>query len=95
MYSTFYLTGPLKIAANIYMILLMGNDVLAHTQIKDGHQRMSLPIVFILLLSCRLVVYYQEMQREKTALADKQKQQQDQQQRETTENDDAETKKTK
>jgi len=54
------------------MILLMANDVLAHAQIKEGYQRMSLPIVFILLLSCRLVIYYQEIQRQKAALEEKQ-----------------------
>ncbi|XP_053397021.1 novel acetylcholine receptor chaperone-like [Mercenaria mercenaria] len=66
--------GPLKIAANIVMILINANDVIAHSQIKDGLQRMSLPIVFILLLSCRLLIYYQETQREKKLLEEKQKQ---------------------
>ena len=53
------------------MILLEAQDVLAHTQIKDGFQRMSLPIVFILLLLCRLVICYQENVREKRELKKK------------------------
>ena len=55
---------PLKIGANILMILLMSNDVLAHLQVKDGIERMGLPIVFILLLSCRLLITVQERARE-------------------------------
>ena len=55
---------PLKIGANILMILLMSNDVLAHFQVKDGIERMGLPIVFILLLSCRLLITVQERARE-------------------------------
>ena len=47
------------------MILLMANDVLAHFQVKDGFQRMGLPIVFILLLSCRLLITVQELARER------------------------------
>lgn len=64
-------SGPLKIVANILMILLYANDILAHAQIKDGLQRMSLPIVFILLLSCRLLIYYQELQRAKKELQER------------------------
>ena len=66
--------GPLKVAANILMIFVNANDVLAHSQIKDGLQRMSLPIVFILLLTCRLLIQYQENKREKKLLEEKQKQ---------------------
>ena len=47
------------------MILLNANDVLAHFQVKDGIQRMGLPIVFILLLSCRLLITVQEIARER------------------------------
>ena len=61
----FSFTGPLKIAANVIMILVNANDVLANFQVKDGIQRMGLPIVFILLLSCRLVITAQEFVRER------------------------------
>ncbi|XP_052811442.1 novel acetylcholine receptor chaperone-like [Mya arenaria] len=64
--------GPLKTIANIMMILVMVNDVVAHAQIKHGYQRMSLPIVFILLLSCRLLIYYQEIRREREGKKSKQ-----------------------
>lgn len=64
--------GPLKIAANIVMIFVNLNDIITHAQIKDGTQRMSLPIVFILLLSCRLLIYYQETRREQKELKEKQ-----------------------
>ena len=47
------------------MILVNANDVLAHFQVKDGIQRMGLPIVFILLLSCRLLITVQEIARER------------------------------
>ncbi|KAH3726771.1 hypothetical protein DPMN_052640 [Dreissena polymorpha] len=60
-----FIPGPLKIAANVLMILVNVNDIIANYQIKDGYQRMSLPIVFVLLLTCRLMIYYQELQREK------------------------------
>lgn len=96
------IAGPLKILANIYMILLMGNDVLAHSQIKDGYQRMSLPIVFILLLTCRLVIYYQEVQREKAAQQQQAEKKQQQQQKQESKSEasvdeslDQESKKTK
>ncbi|KAH3730297.1 hypothetical protein DPMN_056280 [Dreissena polymorpha] len=58
-----FIPGPLKIAANVLMILVNVNDIIANYQIKDGYQRMSLPIVFVLLLTCRLMIYYQELQR--------------------------------
>ena len=54
-----------KNVASIYMIVLFINDVISHTQIKNGLERMSLPIVFSLLLTCRLIIYYQELSREK------------------------------
>ena len=53
------------------MIGLMANDVLAHVQIEKGLERMSLPIVFILLLTCRLIIYYQERARERQLLEEK------------------------
>ncbi|KAL4233842.1 DoxX-like [Mactra antiquata] len=76
--------GPLKVLANILMILLYANDILAHAQIKDGLQRMSLPIVFILLLSCRLLIYYQEVQREKKEKLEKEKQSNEAQEKKTS-----------
>ena len=67
------------------MILLMGNDVLAHFQVKDGIERMGLPIVFILLLSCRLLITVQEKAREAAkAKEEKEKQTGEQSMEETT-----------
>jgi len=63
------IVGQLKVAANIVMILVMANDVLAHSQIKDGYQRMSLPLVFILMLTCRLLIYVQDRKRTLAAAA--------------------------
>ena len=90
---------PLKIGANVLMILLMGNDVLAHFQVKDGIERMGLPIVFILLLSCRLLITVQEKAREASkAKEEKEKQTEEQSMEETTTQEDqnktAEEKKT-
>ena len=63
--STLLFSGTFKNVASIYMIVLFINDVISHTQIKNGLERMSLPIVFSLLLTCRLIIYYQELSREK------------------------------
>ncbi|XP_060569626.1 novel acetylcholine receptor chaperone-like, partial [Ruditapes philippinarum] len=88
--------GPLKVAANILMILVNANDVLAHSQIKDGLQRMSLPIVFMLLLTCRLLIQYQENRREKKLLEEKLQKQSESngQEQKTTEETSPEVKKT-
>ena len=55
------------------MILVNANDVLANFQVKDGIQRMGLPIVFILLLSCRLVITAQEFVREREKAKEREK----------------------
>jgi hypothetical protein len=90
------ISGPLKVAANILMILVNANDVLAHSQIKDGLQRMSLPIVFMLLLTCRLLIQYQENRREKKLIEEKLQKQSESngQEQKTTEETSPEMKKT-
>ncbi|KAK3097386.1 hypothetical protein FSP39_009167 [Pinctada imbricata] len=56
--------GPLKEAANILMILLMVNDIYSHYALDDGLEKGSLSIVFLLLLTCRLIIYLQIKSRE-------------------------------
>ncbi|XP_060067724.1 novel acetylcholine receptor chaperone-like [Ylistrum balloti] len=51
--------GPVKDAVNIVMLLMMLLDVYSHWALDEGLDKMSLSIVFLLLLTCRLIVYLQ------------------------------------
>lgn len=56
--------GPLKDAANVVMLFMMMFDVYSHWALNEGLDKMSLSIVFLLLLTCRLIVYLQIKARE-------------------------------
>ncbi|OWF40182.1 transmembrane protein 35A-like [Mizuhopecten yessoensis] len=51
--------GPLKDVVNVVMLLMMLLDVYTHWALDEGLDKMSLSIVFLLLLTCRLIVYLQ------------------------------------
>ncbi|XP_033741342.1 transmembrane protein 35A-like [Pecten maximus] len=51
--------GPVKDAVNVVMLMLMLLDVYSHWALDEGLDKMSLSIVFLLLLTCRLIVYLQ------------------------------------
>lgn len=53
------ITGPLKEAANILMLIISGLDIFTHYSLDEALDRSSLSIVFMLLLTCRLIVYLQ------------------------------------
>ncbi|KAJ8314531.1 hypothetical protein KUTeg_006681 [Tegillarca granosa] len=56
--------GPLKEASNVLLMLLMANDIYAHYALNDGMEKMSLQIVMVLLLTCRLIIHLQIKARE-------------------------------
>ena len=55
----FFITGPLKEAANVLMILLTVNDIYCNWALDNSLDKMSLSIVFFFLLMCRLIIYLQ------------------------------------
>lgn len=57
-------SGPLKEASNVLLMLLMLNDIYAHYALNDGMEKMSLQIVMVLLLTCRLIIHLQIKARE-------------------------------
>ncbi|KAL5009685.1 hypothetical protein ScPMuIL_011990 [Solemya velum] len=65
--------GPLKEAANIALVLLMLQDIYTHYSLDEGMERMSLPIVFVLLLTCRIIVNLQIKSREMDEMVEKSK----------------------
>lgn len=56
--------GPLKEAANVLMILLSCLDIYSHYALDEGLDKMSLSVVFFLLLTCRLIIRLQMKARE-------------------------------
>ncbi|KAK3578443.1 hypothetical protein CHS0354_037420 [Potamilus streckersoni] len=54
-----FIPGPAKDVANVLMILLSCNEVYAHYITDEKQERMSLPLVFVLLLCCRLIITLQ------------------------------------
>ena len=46
------------------MIILMINDIYSHYALDDGLEKGSLSIVFLLLLTCRLIIHLQIRSRE-------------------------------
>lgn len=59
-----YFIGPLKEAANVLMILLSCLDIYSHYAQDEGLDKMSLSVVFFLLLTCRLIIHLQMKARE-------------------------------
>jgi hypothetical protein len=56
-----FLPGPVKEAANIFLLAITLNDIYAHYSLDEGLDKMSPAIVFALLLSCRLVIFLQAL----------------------------------
>lgn len=54
-----FISGPLKGAANVLMILITMNDVYCHYMLDSPLDKMSLSIVFFFLLMCRLIIFLQ------------------------------------
>lgn len=59
-----FIPGPLKEAANVLMILLSCLDIYSHYAQDEGLDKMSLSVVFFLLLTCRLIIHLQMKARE-------------------------------
>ncbi|CAN7981700.1 unnamed protein product [Ixodes pacificus] len=57
--------GRVKQASNCALLVLMLGAVYTHAALKDRFERMAPSIVFVLMLVCRLVVFYQVQSREK------------------------------
>lgn len=57
--------GRVKQVSNFALLLLMLGAVYTHAALKDRFERMAPSIVFVLMLVCRLVVFYQVQSREK------------------------------
>ncbi|XP_061193452.1 novel acetylcholine receptor chaperone-like [Saccostrea echinata] len=59
-----FIPGPLKEAANVLMILIASLDIYSHYALDEGLDKMSLSVVFFLLLMCRLIIHLQMKARE-------------------------------
>ncbi|XP_064610688.1 novel acetylcholine receptor chaperone-like [Liolophura sinensis] len=65
--------GPLKDIANVFLLMVMLNDIYTHYALQEGLDRMTPAIVFLLLLACRLVIHIQVKSRDRRTVFDKQK----------------------
>lgn len=63
--ANFDFSGPLKQLANAILIVCLLGAIYTHWALKEGIDKMTPAIVFTLLLTCRLVVYYQVRARER------------------------------
>ena len=51
--------GPLKTIANVVLLALMGLAIYSHWALEDELKHFTGPLVFALLLTCRLVIHFQ------------------------------------
>ncbi|KAI1303090.1 hypothetical protein HDE_02443 [Halotydeus destructor] len=61
--------GFMKQVANTLLLMLTLNDLYIHAILKDKFERLAPPIVFSLMLTCRLVIYWQVNRRIKIEAA--------------------------